>query len=269
MFFVLFVPCDPPPLTAITVHALGSIRSPRCSRALMFEMWACSHVFPFFECLAALCSQSSSSHARLPKCLPKHLRSMGVASVLSLLWLMPSGASLHLSPLCGAVGTPEGSNFSAPEGGKLLADERGITLTPEGGTLSYAPEGGKFPLPASVLSRGAVRFDSCGGLQQTWPFLCFCYGIPLLLTLFAFTRMKWTKKKNRCVVAARKAGKSRFRQKRRSSRCVFVIDLHIWPVLLGVLCDRYVFLLVTHCSSSEVDWWSKLFRRMNGGSCCE
>ncbi len=159
------------------------------------------------------------------------------------------GASLHLSPPRGALETPEGSNFSAPEGGKLLADERGIALTPEGGTLSYAPEGGKFPLPASFLSCGAARFDSCGGLQQTWPFLCFCYGIPLLLALCALTRMKWTKKKNRCVVAARKAGKSRFRQKRRSSRCVFVIDLHIWPVLLGVSCNRYFFLLVTHCSS--------------------
>ncbi len=140
-------------------------------------------MFPFFECLAALCSQSSSSRARLPKCLPKHLRSMGVASVLSLLWLLPSGASLHLSPPRGALETSEGSNFSAPEGGKLLADERGITLTPEGGTLSYAPEGGKFLLPASFVSCGAARFDSCGGVQQTWPFLCFCYGIPPLLTL--------------------------------------------------------------------------------------
>ncbi len=242
LFFALFVPCDPPPLTVITVHALGSIRSPHCSRALTFETRACSHAFPFSECLAALCSQSSSSHARLPKCLPKHLRSMGVASVLSLLWLMPSGASLHLSPLRGAFVTPEGSNFSAPEGGKLLEDERGITLMPEGGTLSYAPEGGKFPLPASFLSRGAARFDLCGGLQQTWPFLCFCYGIPLLLTLCALTRMKWTKKKTKCVVAARKAGQSMFRQKRRSSRCVFVIDMHIWPVLLGFLvADMFFF----------------------------
>ena len=72
-----------------------------------------------------------------------------------------------MSPLGGAFVTPEGSNFSAPEGGKLLADERGITLTPEGGTLSYAPEGGKFPLPASFLSCSAAHFDSCGGVQQT------------------------------------------------------------------------------------------------------
>ncbi len=271
LFFVLFAPCDPPPLTVITVRALGSVRSLRCSRALMFETWACSHVFPFFECLAALCSQSSSLHARLPKCLPEQLRSMGVASVLSLLWLMPSGASLHLSPPRGAVGTPEGSNFSAPEGGKFLAGERGITLTPEGGTLACAPEGGKFPLPASFLSRGAARFDSCRDVRETWPFLCFRCGIPLLLALFALTRMKWTKKKNRCVVAARKAGKSRFRQKRRSSRCVFVIDLHIWPVLLGVPCNRYVFssrnplfklrskLVVKVISPHE---WRKLLRMM-------
>ncbi len=160
----------------------------------MFETWARWHVLPLFECLAVLCSQSSSLHARLPKCLPKHLRSMGVASVLSLLWLMPSGASLHLSPPRGALETPEGSNFSAPEGGKLLAGERGTTLTPEGGTLGCAPEGGKFSLPASFLSRAAARFDSCRGLRETWPLLCFHCGIPLLLALFALARLKWTKK---------------------------------------------------------------------------
>ena len=148
------------------------------------------HMFPFFECLAALCSQSSSLYARLPKCLPEQLRSMGVTSILSLLWLMPLGANLHLSPPRGAVETPEESNFSAPEGGKLLAGERGITLTPEGGTLGCAPEGGKFQLPASFLSRGAARFDSCRGLRETWPFLCFRCGIPLLLALFAFARFK-------------------------------------------------------------------------------
>jgi len=187
--------------------------------------------------VSQLCARRVQAH--IPAC--HRVRNMGVASVLFFLWPMSLGASLDFSPLGGGSVTPEGSKLSAPEGGKLLADERGITLTPEGGTLSYAPEGGKFPLPASFLSCSAAHFDSCGGVQQTWPFLCFCYGIPLLLTLCALTRMKWTKKKTKCVVAARKAGKSRFRQKRRSSRCVFVIDLHIWPVLLGVPCNRYVF----------------------------
>ncbi len=64
-----------------------------------------------------------------------------------------------------------------------MRDEGCNGLSPEGGTLSYAPEGGKFPLPASFLSCSAARFDSGGGVQQTWLFLCFCYGIPPLLTL--------------------------------------------------------------------------------------
>ena len=125
---------------------------------------------------------------------------MGVASVLFFLWPMSLGASLDFSPLGGGSVTPEGGKLVAPEGGKLLAPEGGTLVAPEGGKL-LALEGGKLiapkggQLPANFLPCGADHFGLFGGVQQTLPFLWFCYGIPLLLTLCALTRMKLTKKK--------------------------------------------------------------------------
>ena len=119
-----------------------------------------------------LCARRAEAH--IPAC--QCVRNMAVTSVLLFLWLMSLGASLDFSPLGGGSVTPEGGKLVAPEGGKLIA-----------------PKGGK--LPASFLPCGADHFGLCGGVEQTLPFLWFCYGIPLLLTLCALTRMKLTKKK--------------------------------------------------------------------------
>ena len=182
--------------------------------------------------VSQLCARRAQAH--IPAC--HRVRNMGVTSVLFFLWpmslapclaqsplsggyvqhkaeawpsmLRSSWASLDFSPLGGGSVTPEGGKLVAPEGGKLIAPKGGKLPAPEVGKL-VAPEGGK--LPASFLPCGAYHFGLCGGVEQTWPFLWFCYGIPLLLTLCALTRMKLTKKKTKCVVAARKSGKSRFR----------------------------------------------------------